>query len=130
VTSAVAATVQAILALPAVAAICKDRTWPVIAPQQAGYPHNVVHRVSEADELLLAGHSGLREARVSVESRALTFTAAEQLGEVVQAGLKDIHLGNFAGFTVSFAKHATDYSDYADASQVYRRIQDFIVRFS
>lgn len=127
--SAVPATVQALMGNAAVAALVVQRVYPVVSPQGASLPNIVVHLVSEDDELLLRGHAGYPQARVSVECRAATYTAVNALGEAVKAALQPLHRARYAGVLVSFQKQGSDYSDFADDSQTHRRILDFYARW-
>jgi hypothetical protein len=128
--SAVAATVQALLASTDTVAIVANRVWPVTAPQNSKLPNIVVHRIAEDEEMLLRGHSGQQVGRVSIEARASTFTSADDLGTVVSEHLKQIHLASFAGRTVSFSKQGTDVSDHDDDTKIHRRILDFYIRLA
>lgn len=127
--SAIAATVQALLADSGIGSIVAARVWPVIAPQVAELPNVIVYMVSEDDEMLLRGTAGFPEARVSVECRAATFTAANALGEAVKTALLPLHRAAFAGVLVSFAKASTDLTDFADDTRTHRRILDFYARW-
>lgn len=128
--SAVAATVQALLASTEIVALVQNRVWPVVAPQNSKLPNIIVHRISEDEEILLKGHSGSAVARVSIESRAETFTAADNLGAVISEHLKPVHRASFAGRTVSFSKQGTDVSDHDDDTRIHRRILDFYIRLA
>jgi hypothetical protein len=127
--SAVAATVQALLAASGVAALVSTRVYPVVAPQATAASHIVVHLIAEDDDMLLRGTAGYPNARVSVECRASTFTAVNALAEAVKSALQPLHLVTYAGVTVSFQKQGSDYSDFADESKTHRRIMDFYARW-
>jgi hypothetical protein len=126
--SAVAVTIQALLANPAVTQLVTNRVWPSLAPQDAPTPNIIVHRISESDDLLLRGHAQFPLARISVECRGTTFRAADGLGEAVDAALKPLHRESLSGQSVSFSKQGTDVSGFADDSKIHTRILDFYVR--
>ena len=127
--SALNATIQSLLANAGVAALVGRRIYPITAPQGGAVPYIVVHLISERDDFVLAGHAGYPEARVSVDCRSTKSTEAQMIGEAVKAALQPLHLAPSAGVTVSFRKEGSDYSDYADESQIYRRIMDFYARW-
>lgn len=127
--SAVNATVKALLGNAAVVAIVASRVYPGQAAQGALRPHIVVHLVSQHDAMLLLGPAKYPESRVSIECRADTFTAANDLGEVVIEVLPALHMAAYAGKSVSFRQEGSDYSDFDDASQTHRRIMDFYARW-
>lgn len=120
--SAVNATIQALLATPAVTDIVKQNINPGIG--KTTVPDLVITRVSGGPIQALRNTTGLTASRVQVECRARSYTAAENLGKVVLDALKD-RRGVFAGQRAVFLAAGSDYEDHADDASMFRRIIDF-----
>ena len=127
-TNPVFVTVKALLAAPAVSAAVSDRVWPVVATQETQAAHILVNQINLVDPMLLKGHSGLEEARVTIECRGRTATETIKLGDAVKLALEPIHRQVIDGVPTSFRKEGTDVTEYADNSSFHRRIIDFYVR--
>ena len=125
--SALAATVRALLAAPAVTAVVSTRVYPVEADQGARLPAIVVDIVSERDSRHLSGADQFPVARVQIQCLGRTPAAADKLAGVVIATLQDL-VGTFAGRQCEFSRADSYYSDASDNRSVYRVLTDFYVR--
>lgn len=127
--NAISAVTQALLADSGVSAIVGDRINPIIGPQGGSYPDIVVHQISNPDEILLSGTGSYPNARVQIECRASTATAAMALGDAVIAAFDGLR-GTFAGMNVtSFLPTGTDTTDSATDWSTFRRLIHFSVRY-
>lgn len=134
------ATVKTLLATSAVTAIVGQRVYPLFAPQNAGWPHIVVHLISEEREAMLGGAESAMwsTGRVSVESRCRDAGGVPQLntlGEAVIDALKDRVNYTVTPYIVTIRKEGTDETDASQAvgnegtPDTVRRITDFYVNW-
>lgn len=85
----------------AVAGIVSDRVYPVRRPQGSAFPAIVVSRISGQPLYSDEGEVGLQNARVQVDSMAMTYTAAKDLAQMVRTRLSGFS-GVNAGIDFSF----------------------------
>jgi len=127
--NAVFATVQALLSASPVTALVGTRISPEIGVQDATMPDIIVCSIANLDTYLLSGPGKYPNARVRVECRAATVTAAISLGDAVIAYLDGLG-GTFDGMAVtSFLKSETDTMDHNEDHSIHRRMIDFHVRY-
>lgn len=134
--SGLAIAVQAALAESAITALVGQRIYPIYAPQNAGLPYIVVHKIAEEEEKLLDGASNWPVSRVSFECVSEGDAAvADRIGQVLNDQLKIIHRATYAGFEATFTKEGTDETDSGNEtlpsgfSIGARRIIDFYIRW-
>lgn len=85
----------------AIDAIVAGRVYPARRPQGVAYPSIVVTRISGAPGYADDGEIGLQQARVQVDSAAMSYTAAKGLAQAVRARLSAFE-GVHAGVTFSY----------------------------
>lgn len=85
----------------AVAGIVAGRVYPVRRPQGSAFPAIVVTRISGQPLYSDEGEVGLQNARVQVDSMAMTYTAAKDLAQMVRTRLSGFS-GVNAGIDFSF----------------------------
>jgi hypothetical protein len=125
--SAVAITISALRASPAVSALVGPRIEPVLASQAATLPGLVVTLARETEGYALAGRGGFREAFVIVDARAASYAAADVLAEAVIDALADLRNVEIAGRTASFLRDDLSASDRGEAGDLFRRRQGVVV---
>lgn len=126
--SAVPIIIQALLAAPTVTAVVSTRIRPISADQGGTPPDLVIYAASEADAYELAGAMEFPAARVTVECRARTFSAADTLGDKVIAALQNLN-GTFDGKHAQVFGWSQVASDHDDEFSIFRRVLDFHVRY-
>ena len=125
--SAVAITIQALLAASGVTALTGTHVYPIKAPQNAT-TSVVVHLIHEADDLMLTGpHAEYYRARVQIDCRADTATKVMALGEAVKAALGNIVRRSFASGKATFFKEGSEAMQAIDEPALYRRHMDYKV---
>jgi len=123
--SAIAISIQALLADDSVAELVGDAVHPVKAPQGSA-TCIVLHQISEVDAPMLTGpQAGFYRSRVQVDCRARTATAALALGEAVKAALGSLVRASIAGCEATFTMAGVDGTDALDDASLYRRHIDF-----
>jgi hypothetical protein len=95
------ALIDLIKADTAIAAVVGARVYPVRRPQGSEYPVVVVTRISGQPLYADEGEVGLQQARVQVDSMAMTYTAAKDLAQLVRTRLSAFD-GVNAGITFSY----------------------------
>jgi hypothetical protein len=131
--SATKAVIALLLDAAPVAAIVGTRIYPVMAPQAVALPYIVVTMVNEDSEYALIGATGGRQSRVEVACHASSFGAVELLAEaVIGAAEAVIHetVGAEELGPVTMYKQGTDLADISEDRSVFRRLMDFVVRWS
>lgn len=67
----------------AIAAAVSTRIYPVIAPQNAAYPHVTYQRISGGQVNSLDGYGGTENPRIQIDCWAETYAAAKSLAKAV-----------------------------------------------
>lgn len=123
----------ALLQIPGVTALIGQNVWVQTpqdikcAPGSLDGAYILITRVTEPTWGKLDSPSKIYETRAQLQCLAGTEGGADQMGEALK-GLEDIANTIIAGFYVDQMRKAeTDYSDYSDGRQVYRRVCDYIV---
>lgn len=114
----------------AIAALVNGRVYPLRRPQGSAFPAIVSTRVSGQPLYDDDGEVGLQNARVQVDSIALTYTQAKDLAQAVRAALtafSGVHAGiNFSYIMLDEERDLTETGANA-AEYVSRIAMDFIV---
>lgn len=103
-----------------------SRIYPMLAPQGERGPLIVVTRVSENEEPVLKGPSGLLQSRVQIDCWGPTPDAASALAEAVRARLHGLS-GEFLGVTISGAFAGTIREDQDRETHSFRVGRDYII---
>ncbi len=125
--SATFATIQALLASPAVKAIVQDRISPIAGGTT--WPDIIVYQVSDESYEGVSRTTDLSQARVTIEMRARSATAVENLASAVKEALRN-RRGTFAGKSCVFLKGVSDVGDTNDDLSIFRRMSDWYVTYS
>lgn len=135
--SGLAIAVQAALAESVITQLVADRVYPIYAPQNAGLPHIIVHKIAEQEPYMLDGATSWPSSRVSYEVVSSGNPAeADRICQVVNDALKVIFRATYtSGVEVTFTKEGTDETDSGNEtlpsgfSIGARRIIDFYIRW-
>lgn len=121
---------EILIAAPAILSLIKagaaaPRLYLMRAEQFTGGPDIVMNEISGSMNTALGeGSTGPWQARISLECRASTFAAADQLASAVKAVLLPF-MGISKGLEIQKLMHAGEYADYNDEGTVFRQIVDF-----
>lgn len=127
--NAIYLTIQALLAESDITDVVGQRIEFMTGPEAGTLPDIVINQITNLDGQRLSGADRYPSARIRIECRARTKTAAVDLGDIVIERLTDLR-GTFAGMVVdSFIKEETDETDASEDYQTYRRFFDFSVRY-
>lgn len=122
-------TVQALLGDTNITDVVGQRIEIDTAPDGQTLPDIVIHGVTNMDGQRLEGADRYPAARIRIECRARTKTAAIDLGDLVIERLTDLR-GTFGDYVVdSFIQEETDETDSAEDYSTHRRFFDFTVRY-
>ncbi len=125
--SAVAITIQALLAASGVTALVGSRIEPDVVPQGSAYPVIRVYLVSEGSEPGLAQDSAPYMARVSVEAVGDRSLDVHAVAEAVKAAFEGYRNQTVLARTVSIFRQGSDASLYDDPAKKFRRVTDYMV---
>lgn len=107
----------------------KASHYPIMWPEAAQPPANVVNVVGESDPQMLTGAGKYYDTRVRIESMATTGTAAIAIGEAVRDALQDVVKGTIAGFHDVDIIYNGQFTDWADDRSIARVTTDVSVRW-
>lgn len=129
--SAVAITINRLLAAPAVTAVVSNRIYPVAPPQGTQPPAIAVHLISTMDQPHLNGPGNYFRSVVQVDSLATTAGPAIDLGEKAIAALNGITKQAFGSFddVDILLDSGSDISEYDETAAIFRRLTRFVVRW-
>lgn len=126
--SAVAITIQALLADATVTALVGERIDPIKPSQESAESCIVVNQVAESDHPIFSGpQSGFYQSRVQIDCRSNTATKALALGDAVRDALQNIVRQTFASGEATFFKEGVDITGEMDEADLYMRSMDFYV---
>lgn len=127
--SATAIVIKLLLQDAAVAGLVGQAVFAGEAPQEQVPPYLTVRGISEGADYVISGPSGAFDARVEVASHGRTFASSDGLGETVKDALMSVvNLVDALG-TATIWKTPSDVSDFSRDRTLYRRIQDYRVRW-
>lgn len=125
------AVIDYLLAASAITAIVGTRVHPVSRPQGSALPCVVVTRISGAPLYADDGEVGLQDARVQVDSWAISYGAAKDLAKTVTDRLSAARDVSQSGVTVRYAMLDTEQdgreSGSDDFEYLFRVRQDYTV---
>lgn len=96
-----AALIDKLLTTPAITALVSTRIYPLKRLQASAYPSLVVTRISGAPLYADDGEVGLQNARVQIDSYAMSYSQAKDLAQVVRSTLSAFS-GDHDGVTFSY----------------------------
>lgn len=106
--------------------LVESRIYPVLAPQGERRPLIVLTRVSEGEDFVLKGPSGLLQTRVQIDCWAATPDEASALAEAVRARLHGLS-GVWLGITISGAFAGSIREDQDRETHAFRVGRDYMV---
>ncbi len=116
----------ALLAAPEIFKLAGTRIYPMLAPQGERCPLIVVTRISEDEEPVLKGPSGLVQSRVQVDAWGATPDDASALAEAVLSRLHGLS-GDWLGVRISGAFAGNIREDRDSETGAFRVSRDFTV---
>lgn len=99
-----------------VTAVVAGRIYPVLMPQNIALPAITYQRIATTPENGLAGHLGIDQVRMQVDSWSTKYSEVKDAAAAVRAAL---------ALTPLFALCIMELDDYEPATQTYRVIQDY-----
>lgn len=127
--SAIEIVIARLKATPAVTALVpKASHYPIVWPETALPPVNVLNVVGDSDPQTLAGGSRYYNTRIRIDSLATTGTAAVAIGSAVRDAL-DVTKATIAGYHDVDIAYLGQSTDWADDRSMARVITDASVRW-